>query len=85
MCNASTARSVMTPRSGRQMTSFISQSKPRNTHLGSLRALRVTRGYPQQLLSWQLIINVLAIRRLAQVATLAPLLCRLRERPGCIA
>ena len=33
MCNASTARYVMAPWSGRQMTSFSSQSTSRNTHL----------------------------------------------------
>jgi hypothetical protein len=33
MCNASTARSVLPPWSGCQMTSFLSQSEPRNTHL----------------------------------------------------
>ena len=36
MCNASTARSVVSPWSGRQMTSYLSQSEPRNTHLGLL-------------------------------------------------
>jgi hypothetical protein len=35
MCNASTARSVVSPWSGRQMTSYLSQSEPRNTHLGT--------------------------------------------------
>ncbi len=44
MCNASTARFVMPPWSGRQMTSFLSQSKPRNTHLVASYSLSCLEG-----------------------------------------